>query len=163
MIEFFRQALAIVFYILFFTWIFFKLRTIYLVYKLKCKEAYREVKSSIKNNKKPNLYKYAKTFIIVIIVLTALYIASIIFSYAIIVFILIITGFGVALETEGLTWLKCILGFFYLYADTIKYGLYIITVIVYLIFYTLLIMNMYVDYISYKELKKINKKDANLT
>lgn len=161
MIEFFRQALGIVFYILFFIWVFFKLRNIYFVYKLNYKDVYRESKYNIKNSQKPNLYKYAKITLIVIITLMVLYIASVIISFMIILFILLITGFGIILETEGLTWLKCIFSFFYLYASTIEYGLYVITGAVYIIFFTLLITGIYIEYISYKEFKHVNKKDDN--
>lgn len=154
-----RNIVAIIFYILFFTWLLLKMINIILINRLECKEHYQEIKRNLKCKK---IYKYlAKTTKIVTITILAVigtYLMIAIVVGAIALFMVFITLGGTAYVDTGAdssfyNYLMTSIG---IYFSGFKYIISLIYVL-YITVYLFLANGIYINYLSYKALKKYKR------
>lgn len=132
-----NQIFAIIFYIMLFCWIFFKIRNSILIKKKKCKEFYKDIKKELKNEKTS---KYLFRIIISSIILFAIYLAIGLIAGCLAVFMAFITLGGAAYVDTGKdpSFFNNLWRFINNYFSLFNY-------IVYLITYILLIRGVYIN------------------
>ena len=155
-----NQIFAIIFYILFFCWLFFKFKNVLLVKKLKCKDFYRNIKKDSKSTKvSKKLFKVLLSLTILFGIYLVIGLISGIFA-GIMVFI---TLGGAAFVDTGAdpTFYNNFMNFVGKYFSLLKY----ITYYLYLIVYIWLARAIYINNLTHKELsnkptpiEKINEK-----
>lgn len=140
-----RNIAAIIFYILFFTWLFFKMRNVIIVNKLKCKADYKEIK-------KVKGQKILKIIMITILVVIVTYLIGALLFATMALFIGIITLGGTAYVDTGAdsSFYNFIMKNIGNYFSVFKYIMYI----VYMSVYILLVNGIYIDNLRYKKLKE---------
>ena len=143
--RFLDQIFAIMFYMLLFLWTFLKIRNLVLIKKEKCKEIYNKIKKDLKSQKtSKNLFR----IIISSIILFAIYLAIglIVSSFAL--FMALITLGGTAYVDTGADPTNYIelTRFISNYFSLFNY-------IVYLITYIILIREIYINLLTYKNIK----------
>lgn len=155
-----NQIFAIIFYILFFCWLFFKLKNVILVKKLKCKDFYRNIKKDSKSTKvSKKLFKVFLSLTILFGIYLVIGLISGIFA-GIMVFI---TLGGAAFVDTGAdpTFYNNFMNFVGKYFSLLKYIAYYL----YLIVYIWLVRAIYINNLTHKELsnkptpiEKVNEK-----
>lgn len=155
-----NQIFAIIFYILFFCWLFFKFKNVILVKKLKCKDFYKNIKKDSKSTKvSKKLFKVLLWLTILFGIYLVIGLISGIFS-GIMIFI---TLGGTAFVDTGTdpTFYNNFMNFVGKYFSLLKY----ITYYLYLIVYIWLVRAIYINNLTHKELfnkptaiEKINEK-----
>jgi len=148
--------LAIVFYILFFGWILFKIRNIILVRNLNCKDFYKDLKKEAKKQKlSKSLFKISITTLIIF----CIYLAIGLISGAFALFMGFITIGGAAYVGTGTSSslydnLTLFLNnYWWLFNYIGGYTFYIIT-------YTFFTRNIYIDILNYNSLKQLQNQDT---
>ncbi len=148
--ELLNQLFAIIFYILFFSWSFLKIRNIILIKKLNCKEIYKNEKKDLKHKK---LSKILFIFVIIGTILFGIYLIIGLVSGVLALLMVFITLGGTAYVDTGSTpsFYNNLMSFVVNYFSLFKYTLYYI----YLIVYALLTRAIYINVLIYKKLKKL--------
>ena len=155
-----NQIFAIIFYILFFCWLFFKFKNVLLVKNLKCKNFYKNIKKDSKSTKiSKKLFKVFLSLTILFVIYLVIGLVSGIFA-GIMIFI---TLGGAAFVDTGAdpTFYNNFMNFVGKYFSLLKYIAYYL----YLIVYTWLIRAIYINNLTHKELsnkptsiEKVNEK-----
>lgn len=142
------QIFAIIFYILFLTWLFLKIRNLILIKKMNFKEMYKNMK---KECKKQKISKYLFILIIILLSIFALYIIIWGILWAIGLFMMSISLGGVMYVDTGTdsTFYDNLIKFINNYSSLLKYVGYFIYVIIYIV----LIRASYINITIYKNLK----------
>jgi|GEM_PF-5186964 len=148
--ELLNQLFAIIFYILFFSWSFLKIRNIILIKKLNCKEIYKNEKKDLKHKK---LSKILFIFVIIGTILFGIYLIIGLVSGVLALLMVFITLGGTAYVDTGSnpSFYNNLMSFVVNYFSLFKYTLYYI----YLIVYALLTRAIYINVLIYKKLKKL--------
>ena len=146
--ELLNQIFAIIFYILFFSWAFFKIRNVILIKKKNCKEIYKNINKYFKNQK---LSKYLFRSIITFIIIFAIYIIIGLIAVALALFMIFITLGGAAYVDTGAdsTFYDNLMSYIVSHFSIFKYVGYYIYIIVYIV----LVRAIYINIMSYKVLK----------
>lgn len=146
--ELLNQIFAIMFYILFFSWAFLKIRNFVLIKKMHYKEIYKNIKKDLKHQK---LSKYLIRIIITNIIILSIYLVTGLVIGIFALFMMFLTLGGAAYVTSGTdsTFYDNLIDFVGNYLSLFKYIIYYIHLIVYMI----LIRAIYINILSYKKLK----------
>lgn len=142
-----NQIFAIIFYILFLGWLFFKFKNVILVKKLKCKDFYKNIKKDSKSTKiSKKLFKIFLLLTILFVLYLVIGLISGIFA-GIMVFI---TLGGAAFVDTGAdpTFYNNFMNFVVKYFSLLKYIAYYL----YLIVYIWLVRAIYINNLTHKEL-----------
>ncbi len=147
-----RNIAAMIFYILFFIWLFMKMKNIILIKKLNCKDAYKEIK---RNSKCQKISKYLSKTTIIFIIIVAVYLIFAIVLGAIALFIIFITLGGTAYVDTGTDssfyyFFMAVMG---IYFSGFKYIIYVL----YITIYMFLVNNIYVNYLNNKALERLKE------
>ena len=151
--ELLRNIFAIIFYILFFVWIFFKINNIILVNKLNCRENYKETKKNAKGEK---LSKYLFRINLGIVITFAIYLGIGLMIGIFVLFMMFITLGGAAYVDTGAdsTFYDNLIQFAGIYFSLFIYILYVLYTIVYMF----LVRAIYINFLVNKQLK--NKEQS---
>lgn len=146
--ELLSYIFAIIFYVLFFCWCFFKIRNVILIKKSNCKEIYRNMK---KDSKKKKFAKYLSRIIIIALIMFAIYLVIGIVVGGIALFMIFITIGGVMYVDTGTdpTFYNNLLSFVGNYFGLFGYLLFIIV-------YIAFARAIYINIICYKKLNSGN-------
>ena len=150
--ELLRNIFAVIFYMLFFIWIFFKIKNIILINKLKCRENYNEIK---KNEKDKKLSKYLFRINLGIVIAFAIYLVIGLIIGILVLFMMFITLGGTAYIDTGAdsTFYDNLLQFAGNYFSLFSYILYVLYTIVYMF----LVRAIYINFLVNKQLKDKEK------
>jgi len=145
--EILNQILNILFYLLFISWAFFKMRNIILINKLNCKNIYKNIKKDIKKEK---ISKYLFIIIIAFISIFLMYLllGLIVLTIAFLMIIITMGGTMYVDTRADSTFFDNIMNIFSNYFSLFNYIGYYLNLIVYL----LLIRAIYINVISYKRI-----------
>lgn len=145
--ELLNQIFAIIFYILFLCWAFFKTRNVILINKLNCKDIYKNMKKDLKKQK---ISKYLFRIIITSIIIFAIYLAIGLIAGALALFMMFITLGGAAYVDTGAdsTFYDNLMSFVGNHFSLLNYIAYYVYIIVYMLF----VKAIYINVLSYKQL-----------
>jgi len=150
--ELLNQIFDIIFYILFFSWTFLKIRNVVLIKKMNYKEIYKNIKKDLICQKfSKGLFKIIIISIILFAIYLAIYLAIGLLAGALALFMIFITLGGVAYVDTGSdsTFYDNLMSFVGNHFSLFKYIIYYI----YLIVYTVLIRAIHINILSYKKLQ----------
>lgn len=127
-----NQIFAIIFYILFSSWAFIKIRNIMLINKLNCKEIYKNIKEDSKNQK---MSKYLFKIIITVVIILSIYLAIGLILGILSYFMIFVTLGGALYVDTGAnsTFFDNFMNLIVKYFSLLKYIGYYLYIIVYMV------------------------------
>lgn len=146
-----NQIFAIILYILFFCWLFFKFKNVLLVKKNNCKNFYKNIKKDSKNAKiSKKLFKVFLSLAILLAIYLAIGLVIFLVTFALEIIDIILLIF-----TAGTFYfdINFIMNLFYKFISLLKCVPYYL----YLVVYTWLARAIYINNLTHKELANTNK------